>query len=139
MPTGRSHPHGWASFHAMRREAACVAVLGVLTWCAAPASAAPTPVAQWTLDEGVGQVAGDTSGHASHGQLGSTAGADAADPTWTAGHAGGGALDFNGSTYVTVPDTGLLELSATRGRRMGAPHRLAGPLALRALQGLARL
>ena len=48
----------------MRTEAAVVVVLGVLGWCAAPASAAPTVLAQWTLDEGIGQVAGDTSGHA---------------------------------------------------------------------------
>jgi hypothetical protein len=84
-------------------------------------------VAHWTLDEGVGQVAGDTSGHANHGQLGSTAGADAADPAWTAGHAGGGALDFNGSSYVTVPDTGVLELQQLAVdawvRRTGSPGR----------------
>jgi hypothetical protein len=93
----------------MRREAAIAAVLGLLAWCAAPASAAPAPLAEWTLDEGAGQVAGDATGHGNTGQLGSTAGADAADPTWIAGHAGGAALDFNGATYVTVADTGVLE------------------------------
>ena len=111
----------------MRKEAAFVAVLGVLAWCAAPASAAPTLLAQWTLDEGAGQVVGDASGHASNGQLGSTAGADAADPAWIAGHAGGGALDFNGSSYVTVPDTGLLEPQRVAVdawvRRSGSPGR----------------
>jgi hypothetical protein len=111
----------------MRKEAAFVVMLGVLAWCAVPASAAPTVVAQWTFDEGSGQVAGDASGHANHGQLGETAGADAADPTWTAGHAGGGALDFNGSSYVTVPDTGQLELQSLAVdawvRRIGSPGR----------------
>jgi Concanavalin A-like lectin/glucanases superfamily len=111
----------------MRKEAALVAVLGLLAWCAAPASAAPTLLSQWTLDEGAGQVAGDASGHANTGQLGSTAGADAADPAWIAGHAGGGALDFNGSSYVTVPDTGLLEPQRLAVdawvRRTGSPGR----------------
>jgi hypothetical protein len=93
----------------MRTEAAVIAVVGVLGWCAAPAAAAPTVLASWTLDEGVGQVAGDASGHGNAGQLGADPGPDAADPGWIAGHAGGGALDFNGSSYVTVPDTGLLE------------------------------
>jgi hypothetical protein len=111
----------------MRKEAALVAVLGLFAWCAAPASAAPTLLSQWTLDEGAGQVAGDASGHANSGQLGSTAGADAADPAWVAGHAGGGALDFNGSSYVTVPDTGLLEPQRIAVdawvRRTGSPGR----------------
>jgi hypothetical protein len=93
----------------MRKEAALVAVLGLVALCAAPASAAPTLLSQWTFDEGVGQVAGDASGHGNVGQLGADPGPDAADPGWIAGHAGGGALDFNGSSYVTVPDTGLLE------------------------------
>ena len=36
----------------MRKEAALIAVLGVLGWSAAPASADPDLLAQWTLDEG---------------------------------------------------------------------------------------
>ena len=93
----------------MRREVALLAVLGVLGWTAAPASATPNLLAQWTLDEGAGQVAGDASGHGSTGQLGATAAPDAADPAWVPGHAGGNALAFDGTTYLTVPDTGLLE------------------------------
>jgi hypothetical protein len=93
----------------MRTEAALIAVLGVLGWCAAPASAAPNLLAEWTLDEGAGQVAGDSSGHANHGELGASADPDAADPAWIPGHDSGGALAFNGSSYVTVPDNGLLE------------------------------
>jgi hypothetical protein len=111
----------------MRREATIAAVLGLLTCCAAPASAAPTPLAEWRLDEGAGQIAGDATGHGNTGQLGSTAGADAADPTWIAGHAGGAALDFNGATYVTVPDTGVLEPQRLAVdawvRRAGSPGR----------------
>ena len=93
----------------MRKEAALIAVLGVLGWAASPASAAPTLVAHWSLDEGIGQVAGDSSGQANGGQLGALATPDAADPTWVRGHDGGNALSFDGSDYVTVPDTGVLE------------------------------
>ena len=93
----------------MRKEAALIVVLGVLGWCAAPASADPSVLAQWTLDEGAGQVAGDSSGHGNSGQLGASADPDSADPDWIPGHDSGGALAFNGSSYVTVPDTGLLE------------------------------
>jgi Concanavalin A-like lectin/glucanases superfamily len=111
----------------MRREAAIAAVLGLLAWCAAPASAAPTVLAQWTLDEGAGQVAGDATGHGNTGQLGSTAGPDGADPAWIPGHAGGAALDFTGATYVTVPDTGVLEPQRVAVdawvRRSGSPGR----------------
>ena len=93
----------------MRKEAALIAVLGVLGWCAAPASAAPNLLAHWTLDEGIGQVAGDTSGQGNNGELGASAAPDGADPAWVQGHAGGNALSFDGSSYVTVPDTGVLE------------------------------
>ena len=93
----------------MRKEAALVVVLGVLGWCAAPASAAPNVLAQWTLDEGAGQVAADTSGQGNNGELGGSAAPDAADPAWVPGHDGTTALGFDGSSYVTVPDTGVLE------------------------------
>lgn len=93
----------------MRKEAALIGVLGVLGWSAAPASAAPNLLARWTLDEGAGQVAGDASGHGSTGQLGASAAPDGADPAWIPGHDGGGALAFDGTSYVTVPDTGRLE------------------------------
>ncbi|HEX6742893.1 MAG TPA: LamG domain-containing protein [Solirubrobacteraceae bacterium] len=78
-------------------------------WCAAPASADPNVLAKWTLDEGVGQVAADSSGHANTGVLGAAGDPDAADPAWVLGHAGGSALNFNGSSYVSIPDTGGLE------------------------------
>jgi hypothetical protein len=93
----------------MRRKFAFVAVAGILGWCATPASAAPNLLAQWTLDEGAGQVAGDTSGHGNSGELGASAAADGSDPTWVPGHDGGNALAFDGTSYVTVPDTGELE------------------------------
>ncbi|MGZ4272027.1 MAG: LamG domain-containing protein [Solirubrobacteraceae bacterium] len=93
----------------MRKEAALIGVLAMLGWCAAPASAAPNLLAHWTLDEGIGQVAGDTSGQGNNGELGSSAAPDGADPAWIQGHDGGDALSFDGSSYVTVPDTGVLE------------------------------
>jgi hypothetical protein len=93
----------------MRAEVAVVAALAVLGWCAAPTSAAPNIVAQWTLDEGAGQVASDASGHGSTGQLGASTDPDGADPAWVPGHQGGNALAFDGTSYVTVPDAGVLE------------------------------
>ena len=41
-------------------------------------------VGYWNLDEGSGQVVGDSSGNGNYGQLGSTAGADDSDPAWIA-------------------------------------------------------
>jgi Concanavalin A-like lectin/glucanases superfamily len=94
----------------MRRELALLfTVTGILGWCAAPASADPNILAKWTLDEGAGQVAADSSGHGNTGVLGASTGPDVADPGWTPGHAGGGALVFDGTNYVTVTNTGLLE------------------------------
>ena len=93
----------------MQREIVLAVVVGVVGWCAAPASADPTVLAQWTLDEGIGQVAADVSGHGNTGVLGSGAGVDPTDPGWVPGHAGGAALDFDGSAYVSIDDTGTLE------------------------------
>ena len=93
----------------MRKEAALIAVLWALGWSAAPAVAAPNLLAHWTLDDGIGQVAGDTSGLGNDGQLGALGVPDGADPTWVSGHDGGSALSFDGASYVTVPDTGVLE------------------------------
>jgi hypothetical protein len=94
----------------MRRDLILLgAVAAVIGWCAAPASADPVLLAQWSLDEGAGQVAADASGNADHGVLGAVATPDAADPAWILGHASGNALSFNGASYVSIPDTGLLE------------------------------
>jgi hypothetical protein len=58
----------------------------------------------WTLNEGRGQTVYDYSGKGNHGFLGSTRQADANDPTWIRGIFGGGALNFSGNQYVTIPD-----------------------------------
>ena len=39
----------------------------------------------WPLNEGKGQVVRDWSGNGNHGQLGSTPGVDANDPSWIKG------------------------------------------------------
>jgi hypothetical protein len=94
----------------MRRELVLlVTVAAMLGWCAASASADPNILAKWTLDEGAGQVAADASGHANTGVLGAATDPDAADPGWIPGHAGGGALVFDGTNYVTITNTGVLE------------------------------
>lgn len=110
----------------MRKEAAIVMVLAILGWCAAPASASDV-LAHWTFDDGAGQQATDAGPLAYHGRLGSTFGAEAADPTWISGHAGGRALSFDGSQYVAVADTPTLEPAHVAVgawvRRSGSPGR----------------
>jgi hypothetical protein len=61
------------------------------------------------MNEGAGQSVADASGHGAAGQLGDTAGVDPADPTWTTGHDGLPALSFSGTTYVSVPNSAVLE------------------------------
>jgi hypothetical protein len=104
-----------------------LAVAGVLTSYAAPASAEPNILAKWTLDEGAGQLAGDVTGHANTGALGAATDPDPADPGWATGHAGGSALTFDGSSFVTIANTGLLESPRLAVdawvRRSGSPGR----------------
>ena len=59
-------------------------------------------IAEWRFDEGAGQVLTDHAGNGHHGQLGSTAGADAADPTWTAQ-----GLSFDGGDFVEHDTVGI--------------------------------
>jgi len=57
-----------------------------------------------------GQTAADASDNANHARLGSTTGADANDPAWIAGSAGG-ALQFDGANdYLEVADAASLDL-----------------------------
>jgi len=93
----------------MRKEAVLALVLAAIGWCAAPASASPNAISHWGFDEGSGQQVADSGPSGAHGHLGWSAGADADDPAWTAGHDGGSALSFGGSQYVAVPDGAALE------------------------------
>ncbi len=45
-----------------------------------------TPTHQWGFNDGSGQTAADSGSSPINGTLGSTAGADANDPTWTTGY-----------------------------------------------------
>ena len=75
------------------------------------AAAADFPLsAYWPLNEGKGQVVRDWSGNGNHGQLGSTPGVDANDPSWIKGlFFWSSALHFDGDDYVTIPDSNSLE------------------------------
>lgn len=73
------------------------------------AAAAPPPtviqdglIAEWRFDEGAGQTLTDSTGNGHHGRLGSTTGADAADPTWTAQ-----GLSFDGGDFVECDNAGI--------------------------------
>ena len=59
-------------------------------------------VAEWRFDQGAGQVLDDATGNGHHGRLGSTTGADAADPTWTAQ-----GLSFDGGDLVLCDNIGI--------------------------------
>jgi len=64
----------------------------------------------WLLDEGSGQTVRDRSGNGNNGVLGSTASADANDPSWIAGaFRKSAALRFGGDDFVTVADSPSLE------------------------------
>ena len=66
--------------------------------------------AYWPLNEGRGQVVHDWSGHGNDGRLGSTAGADANDPSWIKGiFFWSYGLHFDGNDFVTIPDSNSLE------------------------------
>lgn len=59
-------------------------------------------VAEWRFTDGSGQQLTDFSGNGHHGRLGSTSGADADDPTWTAE-----GLSFDGDDFVEHDDVGI--------------------------------
>ena len=66
--------------------------------------------AYWPLNEGKGQVARDWSGKGNHGQLGSTPGVDANDPSWIKGvYFWSYGLHFDGGDFVSIPDSNSLE------------------------------
>jgi len=75
------------------------------------AAAADFPLsAYWPLNEGKGQIARDWSGKGNHGQLGSTPGVDANDPSWIKGiYFWSYGLRFDGGDFVSVPDSASLE------------------------------
>jgi hypothetical protein len=65
-------------------------------------------VAHWEFDEGSGQTAADSSGTGNAGTLGTTGGADSADPAWVC-VSGGNALNFDGvDDQVLAPDYDVL-------------------------------
>jgi hypothetical protein len=75
---------------------------------AAVSHAADGAIGQWRFDEGVGQVAFDDGPFALDGRLGAQPGADAGDPQRIPG-ASGGALRFDGTQFVRLPQAGELQ------------------------------
>jgi hypothetical protein len=92
---------------------ACAAAALAVGLLAAPATSSAgvldSVAGWWPMYEGGGQVVHDLSGKGNNGQLGSTAGADANDPTWIKGFLFGSALRFDGNDFVRVPDAASLE------------------------------
>lgn len=91
---------------------ATFATIAIALLAFAPAaSAAPRLEGWWSFNELRGsQTAWDWSGHGNNGQLGSTPGVDANDPTRIAGWFLGG-LRFDGNDFVRIPASTDLEPS----------------------------
>jgi hypothetical protein len=96
-----------------RHLASAIATAAALVLAGLPAAAqadALPLVGWWPMNEGTGQVVRDWSLHGNDGQLGSTPGPDANDPSWIPGVFVGSALRFDGvDDYVRIPDSQSLE------------------------------
>jgi hypothetical protein len=99
----------WGRQATARKTVALLASLAAL--CAAAGTARAdnsTVVGQWRFDEGAGQTVFDDGPFGLDGRLGLTDNADAGDPTRVPGLAGG-ALHFDGKSFVRLPDAPELE------------------------------
>jgi hypothetical protein len=97
---------------AIKWKAALALACGALALAPALAHAdAPSLVAQWRFDEADGQTALEDGPFGLAGRLGASADPDAADPERIAG-ASGGALRFDGGSFVSLPESSRLELQA---------------------------
>jgi hypothetical protein len=105
---GMQGRHGSRGAIAMALLLVALGALNAGTSVAAAASSAV--VGQWRFDEGGGQTAVDDGPFGLDGRLGLSGGADASDPARIAGSSGG-ALRFNGDTFVRLPAAGELEPS----------------------------
>jgi hypothetical protein len=94
-----------------RTAVICTAAIFVTLCLPGTAAAADFPLsAYWPLNEGRGQVVHDWSGHGNDGQLGSTPGVDANDPSWIKGiFFWSYGLHFDGGDFVSIPDSNSLE------------------------------
>jgi concanavalin A-like lectin/glucanase superfamily protein len=104
--------HGaWAITRRTVALAACGSSLAVVLSAGAAQAAGAAMVAQWRFDESDGQTVFDDGPFGLAGRLGAADGPDAADPARIAG-AAGGALRFDGSSFVRLPDAPQLALQS---------------------------
>jgi len=96
-----------------RTRTSFLSTVTVIAALCLPGTAAATDFplsAYWPLNEGKGQVVRDWSGKGNHGQLGSTPGVDANDPSWIKGiFFWSYGLHFDGGDFVSIPDSNSLE------------------------------
>jgi hypothetical protein len=131
MVQGKNAP-GTGRRRAALRSLAVAGVWGGMALFAAlgraPDAAAAELLARWPLDEGVGQVAADVSGHEHHARLGSLPAADPNEPAWVSGRFGS-ALRFVGAQnqYAKISRPATLAPQhitlETWIRRLGTPGR----------------
>jgi hypothetical protein len=99
-------------------------------FCAAlfalPSNAQTCLAGNWRMDEGVGDVTGDSSGNGNDGRRGAAPN----NPTWIPGRFGS-ALRFDGNDFVSVPNSPALEPATVTVeawvRHLGYPGQLGGP------------
>ena len=94
------HRRRWPYPIALALAALCLTAPGA-------GAAAPDAMGDWTFDEGAGQSVLDAGPNALHGVLGESDAIADDDPARIAGLSGG-ALRFNGTSAVRLPDTGAL-------------------------------
>jgi len=106
---------GTDSFTYVANDGTLDSAVTTVTITVDPANNAPTfidgSIGNWHFDEGSGDSVAESAIGISTGTLGSTAGADANDPTWTTGKFGQ-ALHFDGvDDYVEIADAPGLDIS----------------------------
>ncbi|MCA9248585.1 MAG: LamG domain-containing protein [Planctomycetales bacterium] len=75
-------------------------------------------IGYWNFDAGSGQTVADNSGNGNSGFLGTSAGADGGDPSWSTSGQFGGAVDLAAGNRVTIP-TGHTLLPTTSLSQVG--------------------
>jgi hypothetical protein len=101
----------WTSTTWKAATSAGLAALALGSIAGPAVAGAPSLVGQWRFDEGAGQIAVDDGPFHLDGRLGAADGPDAADPERIPG-ASGGALRFDGGSYVSLPAAPQLALQA---------------------------
>jgi hypothetical protein len=89
----------------------CIAAGAVVAFLGLQPASASTRIVSgvWFLHEGSGLIVHDSSGYGNNGTLGGSTTSNLNDPSWITAPWRGYALHYNGSDFVTVPDSPSLD------------------------------